>query len=40
MAAFDYPASGYELDVEPGRIFYFYHDEKRFWKYIRPVKKV
>ena len=40
MAAFDYPASGYELDLTPGRVFYFYHDEKRFWKYVRPVRKV
>ena len=40
MAAFDYPASGYALDLEPGRVFYFYHDEKRFWKYVRPVRKV
>lgn len=39
MQAFDYPNSGYTLDLTPGRIFYFYHDEKRFWKYIRPVKK-
>ena len=35
--AFDYAESGYELDVSPGRIFYFYHDCTRYWKYIRPV---
>jgi len=40
MAAFDYDASGYALDLAQGRVFYFYHDEKRFWKYIRPVRKV
>ncbi|MBQ4047065.1 MAG: helix-turn-helix transcriptional regulator [Clostridia bacterium] len=40
MASFDYAASGYELDLTPGRIFYFYHDPSRFWKYIRPVKSV
>ena len=40
MKAFDYPASGYELDMTPGRIFYFYHDCSRYWKYVRPVKKV
>ena len=40
MRAFDYGACGYELDMTPGRIFYFYHDCQRFWKYIRPVKKV
>ena len=39
MAAFDYAASGYRLDLTPGRFFYFYHDETRFWKYIRPVTK-
>lgn len=40
MSDFDYSVSGYCLDLTPGRIFYFYHDCKRFWKYIRPVKKV
>ena len=39
MKQFDYSASGYALDTTPGRVFYFYHDCKRFWKYIRPVKK-
>ena len=40
MKDFDYPSSGYELDTTQGRVFYFYHDCKRFWKYIRPVRKV
>ena len=40
MKDFDYKGSGYELDLTKGRVFYFYHDTKRFWKYIRPVKKV
>lgn len=40
MKNFDYSASGYELDVTQGRVFYFYHDCKRFWKYVRPVKKI
>lgn len=39
MKAYDYAASGCCLDTTPGRIFYFYHDPKRFWKYIRPVRK-
>lgn len=39
MKDFDYSATGYRLDTTPGRIFYFYHDCKRFWKYIRPVRK-
>lgn len=39
MKEFDYDASGYCLDFTPGRIFYFYHDCKRFWKYVRPVRK-
>ena len=39
MREFDYSATEYWLDMEMGRIFYFYHDETRFWKYIRPVKK-
>ena len=40
MQAFDYEASGYRLDLTPGRIFYFYPDCARFWKYIRPVVRV
>lgn len=39
MKAFDYPSSGYALDLTPGRVFYFYHDPKRYFKYVRPVKK-
>lgn len=39
MKEFDYASSGYCLDTTPGRIFYFYHDCKRYWKYIRPVKR-
>lgn len=39
MKDFDYAASGYELDTETGRVFYFYHDCRRFWKYVRPVRK-
>lgn len=39
MKNFDYASSGYELDTTQGRVFYFYHDCKRFWKYVRPVKK-
>lgn len=39
MAAFDFSATDYCLDTSPGRIMYFYHDVKRFWKYVRPVQK-
>jgi len=39
MREFDYAASGYELDLTQGRMFYFYHDCSRYWKYIRPVVK-
>lgn len=39
MKDFDYTQSGYELDTAQGRVFYFYHDCERFWKYVRPVKK-
>lgn len=38
MKNFDYASFGYELDTTQGRVFYFYHDCKRFWKYVRPVK--
>lgn len=40
MKTFDYDASGYHLDTAPGRVFYFYHDCARYWKYVRPVKKI
>lgn len=39
MKLFDYTSTGYCLDTTPGRVFYFYHDPERFWKYIRPVRK-
>ena len=40
MKNFDYPASGFCLDDTQGRVFYFYHDPERFWKYVRPVKRL
>ena len=40
MKLFDYDAAGYRLDATQGRVFYFYHDPERFWKYVRPVKKL
>lgn len=40
MKDFSYEEAGYCLDYTPGRIFYFYHDPARFWKYIRPVQKL
>lgn len=40
MKEFDYSASGYCLDTTQGRVFYFHHDCGRFWKYVRPVKRV
>lgn len=40
MAGFDYGEIGCELDLTPGRIMYFYHDPDRFFKYVRPVRRV
>lgn len=40
MNTFDYEKSGYRLDTSPGRIAYLYHDPERFWKYVRPVRKI
>lgn len=40
MKNFDYFSAGYELDTTQGRVFYFYHDCKRFWKYVRPVREI
>lgn len=37
MKTFDYEGSGYVLDTKEERVFYFFHDPNRFWKYIRPV---
>lgn len=39
MKSFDYDATEYCLDMTQGRIFYFYHDCERFWKYVRPVRR-
>ena len=39
MRAFDFAKTGYQLDFSAGRVFYFYHDYRRFWKYIRPVRR-
>lgn len=40
MASFDYAANGYQLDKSDGRIMYFFHDPMRYWKYVRPVKRL
>lgn len=37
MHDFDYASTGYVLDITPDRVFYFYHDCQRFWKYVRPI---
>ena len=39
MAEFNYGETDYCLDDAPGRIMYLYHDPKRFWKYVRPVRR-
>lgn len=40
MKNFNYAENGYCLDLSQGRVFYFYHDPKRFWKYVRPVRRL
>ncbi|MBE5778133.1 MAG: helix-turn-helix transcriptional regulator [Clostridiales bacterium] len=40
MKEFDYASSGCRLDTTAGRVFYFYHDCSRFWKYVRPIKRL
>lgn len=40
IANFDFSNTGYCFDTSPGRVAYFFHDPERFWKYIRPVRKV
>lgn len=39
MADFDFSGTGYCYDTTPGRVLYFYHDPRRFWKYVRPVRR-
>lgn len=40
MAAFNYAETGYCLDTSPGKFMYFHYDPERYFKYIRPVRKV
>nr|WP_314459796.1 helix-turn-helix transcriptional regulator [uncultured Clostridium sp.] len=40
MAGFDFTDTGYCFDTSPGRILYFYHYPEKFWKYVRPVRKL
>lgn len=40
VAAFDFTDTGYCFDDAPGRIAYFFHDPARFWKYVRPVRRI
>lgn len=40
MKDFDYAANGCNLDTTtPGRVMYFYYDPKKYFKYVRPVRK-
>lgn len=39
MKVCDLAATNRCFDTTPGRVFYFYHDPARFWKYVRPVRK-
>ena len=40
MADFDYSKTDYCMDTTPDRIIYMYHDSERFFKYVRPVRKI
>ncbi|WP_100065932.1 helix-turn-helix transcriptional regulator [Miniphocaeibacter massiliensis] len=40
MSEFSFEDTGYSYDKEEGRIMYFHFDPERYWKYIRPVKRV
>lgn len=41
MKEFDWEGSGYVPDTTtPERVWYFYHDCARYWKYVRPVKRI
>lgn len=40
MTAFETEQPDYRFDTEQGKIIYMYHDPERYFKYVRPVKKV
>lgn len=40
MRTFNYADTGYSLDTASGRVMYFYYDPERYFKYIRPVKRL
>lgn len=40
IKTFDNEAHGCKLDLPPERIFYFYHDCERYFKYVQPVGKL
>jgi hypothetical protein len=40
MVTFDFAGTGYSYDTSPGRIMCFSFNPERFWKYIRPVRKL
>ncbi|HDO8873850.1 TPA: AraC family transcriptional regulator, partial [Clostridioides difficile] len=40
MKNFDYTSVNYRLDTSPGRIMYFYYNPEKYFKYVRPVKKL
>ena len=40
IADFDFSGTGYCYDNSFGRIAYLFHDPERFWKEIRPIRKV
>lgn len=37
---FEHAPFAYALDTEPEHVFYFYHDCTRYWKYVRPVRRL
>ncbi len=39
VKAFDWAATPYEFDPSDGRMYYFYHDPKRCWREVFPVRK-
>lgn len=40
MTAFKTEQTEYQFDIAQGKIIYMYHDPERYFKYVRPVKKV
>lgn len=40
MTAFQTEQADYQFDTDQGKIIYMYHDPERYFKYVRPIKRI